>query len=304
MAMRLSGLMSGMDTESVIQQLVEARRTKVTKAKNEQTKLEWKQEAWKGLNTKLKNLQAKLNDLRFTGGYAKKATKVSDSSIASVLTSGSAANGVQTLKVNQIAKTAYLTGGKVEMKAGVTGEVTALTRMDFLMNFDKDANGVEKAKHLSVQKADGSQVDIQLTSSTTISDVLTQLQDAGLNASFDAGQKRFFVNSKEAGADANFMITGDTNALRSLGLYSNRVGGELQRIDNSSLKVAVNTSLGCLMSFPGGVSRLFDIVDAEGNKIESIGISSEDTIDDVLKRIKQFTGMEGRFDEREQKFYF
>ena len=41
MAMRLSGLMSGMDTESVIQQIVEAKRVKVTKAKNEQTRLEW-----------------------------------------------------------------------------------------------------------------------------------------------------------------------------------------------------------------------------------------------------------------------
>ena len=44
MAMRLSGLMSGMDTESIIQQLVEAKRTKVDNAKREQTKLEWKQD--------------------------------------------------------------------------------------------------------------------------------------------------------------------------------------------------------------------------------------------------------------------
>ena len=44
MAMRLSGLMSGMDTESIIQQLVEAKRTKVNNAKREQTKLEWKQD--------------------------------------------------------------------------------------------------------------------------------------------------------------------------------------------------------------------------------------------------------------------
>ena len=106
MAMRLSGLMSGMDTESIVQQLVEARSNKVTKAKNEQTKLEWKQDVWKGLNSKLKSLQSKLNDLRFTGGYAKKATKVSDSSIASVLTDGTAMNGVQTMRVKQLAKTA------------------------------------------------------------------------------------------------------------------------------------------------------------------------------------------------------
>ena len=64
MAMRMRGLMSGLDTESIIQQLVEARSTKVTKAKNDQTKLEWKQDIWKGLNTKLKTLQSKLNDLR------------------------------------------------------------------------------------------------------------------------------------------------------------------------------------------------------------------------------------------------
>ena len=59
MAMRMSGLISGMDTESIIQQLVSARQTKVDTTKKAQTKLEWKQETWKGLNTKLKNLQSK-----------------------------------------------------------------------------------------------------------------------------------------------------------------------------------------------------------------------------------------------------
>ena len=66
MAMRLSGLMSGMDTESIIQQLVEAKRTKVDNAKREQTKLEWKQDIWKDLNKNLKNLQSKyLDNMRF-----------------------------------------------------------------------------------------------------------------------------------------------------------------------------------------------------------------------------------------------
>ena len=36
MAMRLTGLMSGMDTESMIQQLVEAKSTKVETAKKDQ----------------------------------------------------------------------------------------------------------------------------------------------------------------------------------------------------------------------------------------------------------------------------
>ena len=40
--MRLSGLISGMDTESIIQQLVSAKQTKVDDAKKAQTKQEWK----------------------------------------------------------------------------------------------------------------------------------------------------------------------------------------------------------------------------------------------------------------------
>ncbi len=302
MAMRLSGLMSGMDTESVIQQIVEAKRVKVTKAKNEQTRLEWKQEAWKGLNTKLKNLQSKLNDLRFSGGYFKKNTKVSDSSIASVLTSGEAMNGVNSLEVKQLAKTAHLTGAKVNMKAGVTGEITALTNMGFLMDFEKDAQGQEMAKHLTVQKADGSQVDIQLTSSTSISDVLTQLKDAGLTANFDAGQKRFFIGAKETGEAGGFMITGNRDALDSLGLTAVAFGNTVNRIDNSSLKVSSDTALSSLMSF-SGTARTLKVIGKDGTE-KNVYLTSDMTVGEFVKRMKQDAGVDVAFDEREQKFFF
>ena len=78
MAMRMTGMMSGMDTESIIQELVAAKRTKVDDVKKKQTKLEWKQDAWKELNTKLKNLQSKyVSNMRFSTAYMKKTTKVS-----------------------------------------------------------------------------------------------------------------------------------------------------------------------------------------------------------------------------------
>ncbi len=220
MAMRLSGLMSGMDTESIIQQLVEAKSTKVTDAKNDQTKLEWKQEIWKDLNSKLKNLKTKyLDNLRFTGSYTKKTTKVSDSSAVSVITGDGAVNGVQNLEVKQLAKTAYLTGGKIEKREGSsTASMNALLTMDDLMTFEKDADGKEISKNLTLSKADGSSVDIELTSSTSISDILTKLKDAGLNASFDAKQQRFFISAKESGADNNFTISGDEDTLNALGL--------------------------------------------------------------------------------------
>ena len=77
MAMRMTGMYSGMDTESIIQELVSAKRTKVDDVKKKQTKLEWKQDDWKDLNTKLKNLQSKyISNMRFASSYMKKTTAV------------------------------------------------------------------------------------------------------------------------------------------------------------------------------------------------------------------------------------
>ena len=52
MAMRVSGINSGLDTDAIVQELVSAYSKKTEKYTKEQTKLGWKQEAWKNLNTK------------------------------------------------------------------------------------------------------------------------------------------------------------------------------------------------------------------------------------------------------------
>lgn len=213
MAMRMSGLMSGMDTESLIQQLVEAKSVKVTTAKKAQTKLNWKQDAWKDLNTKLKNLQSKfLSNMRFSTSYTKKVTKVSNPNAVSVITGENAVNGVQELSVKQLAKTAYLTGGEVTTGAG--GEaVTALTKISDLKMTDKDGNvtggmGALATNPGKINITNGStSLDIDITENTTISDVLTQLKNAGLNASFDAKWGRFSISAKNSGQENDFSIT-------------------------------------------------------------------------------------------------
>lgn len=213
MGMRLSGLMSGMDTESIISQLVEAKKTKVDKTKKAQTKLNWKQDAWKELNTKLKNLQSKyLNNMRFSTAYSKKVTKVSNPNAVSVITGEDAVNGVQSLEIRKLAKTGYLTGGEVKGVDG--GKVTAMSKLSAL--------GVTGEGSINVSTANGTSVDIKVSGDSTISDVLTQLKNAGLNANFDEGNQRFFVSSKESGAASDFSISamdaGGLNALKALGL--------------------------------------------------------------------------------------
>lgn len=226
MAMRMSGLMSGMDTESIIQELVSAKQTKVDDAKKAQTKLQWKQDAWKDLNTKLKNLQSKyLNNMRFVSSYSKRTTKVSNSSAVSVITGENAVNGVQSLQINQLAKTGYLTGAQIKSTDGK--ELTAASKLGDL--------GVTGESTFNITAGTKS-VDITVNQDTTISDVLNKLKESGVNASFDAKNQRFFVSASASGADHDFSITasdakGDA-ALSALGL---KVGLSGDKADKATL---------------------------------------------------------------------
>lgn len=212
MSMRMTGMFSGMDTESIIQELVSAKKTKVDTKKKEQTKLEWKQDAWKDLNTKLKNLQSKyIANMRFSDAYTKKTTKVSNSSAVSVITGEGAVNGVQSLEIDKLAKTAYLTGGKIKSDK----EVTALTTLgDLDENLGDDFSG-----EITVG-AGGKQTVLKIDKDTSISAVLNTMKAAGLNASYDAGQKRFFVSAQSSGADGNFSITSnDASGKKALEMF-------------------------------------------------------------------------------------
>ncbi len=217
MAMRLTGLMSGMDTDSIIQELVSARKTKVDKQVKAQTKHEWKQEAWKDLNSKLKNLQNKyISNMRYASSYMKKTTKVSNESAVSVITGEGAMNGVQELKIKQLAKTAYMTGAEISTKSGE--KATALTKLS-------DLGYLAEGAKISVNIG-GKYTDIDVNEKTTISDILTEFKKMGLNASFDENNQRLFVSAKESGVANDFSFSGTGGALTCLGLSEKNNGAK------------------------------------------------------------------------------
>lgn len=224
MAMRVTGMMSGMDTESIIQELVAVRQTKVDDVKKEQTKLEWKQEAWKELNTKIKKLYTgSLSALRYQSAYNKKATKVSNSNLVDVVTGDGAMNTVQSLQINRLAKSGYLTGGKIS--TADNGKCTSGTLVTDL--------GVTAGSCFNISAGNKS-VDITIDEKTTINDVITKLQEADVNANFDAKNQRIFIGSKESGAEGNFTITAvnsdGLNAMDKLGILTYGSGGEDDKV--------------------------------------------------------------------------
>ena len=290
--MRLSGLISGMDTESIIKQLVSAKQTKVDDAKKAQTKLEWKTTAWKDLNTKLKNLQSKyVNNMRFTSAYMKKTTSVSDSTAASIITGENAMNGVQNLKITQLAKTAYMTGGKASLrtKTDADGDDFKLNALTKLSDLSMDNNG--KALDLSTGtklniKSGDTNVELEITADTTISNVLTKLKEAGLNANFDETQQRFYISAKDSGKGNDFSITASdeigNNVLKSLGLDSasaNKIGAQNATITLNDTEYESNTNVFSI----NGLT-----ITAMKETAENVVVTTKDDVDGIYDMIKSF----------------
>lgn len=207
MAIRLSGMASGLDTDSIVQALVSSYSYKKTKYEKAQTKLGWTQEAWKSLNTKVYSLYSNVSNLRFSTAYSLKKTSVSDSTKASVKAGSSAPNGTQTLKITNTAKAGYLTGEEIN----ASSSSTTLAQLGY-------TGGDAK---INVNTKDGTK-SITLSATSTMSDVEKQLKEAGLNASYDSTYKRFYISAKDTGADNDFTLTGantgGATALYKLGI--------------------------------------------------------------------------------------
>lgn len=207
MPIRLSGLASGLDTEAIVGALVSAYSYKKDKYVKAQTKLSWKQEAWSTLNSKVYSLYTSVGTMRYSSNYTAKKTTVSDTSKATATASGSAINGTQTLSISKLAKTAYVTGG--ELSSSITGKST-LADLGF-----KTGSATGKGS-IQVRTNTGT-TNIEIESTTTINDFVSKLNEAGVQASFDENNHRFFVSSKTSGKAGDFSISAN-NELGLTGL--------------------------------------------------------------------------------------
>ena len=207
-------MVSGMDTESLVSALVSSYKLKKDNLVKAQTKLSWKQEKWKTMNTSIYGFYSgKLSSARFSTSYNLKTSTVSNDKYAKVSASSSAVSGTQRLKVNQLAATGYLTGGQIT--ATDKSKVTGSTKLSDIIG-TKDGS-------ISVKTSSGIK-SIDITEDMNVSQFVAKLKEAGLNANFDDNNGRFFISAKESGKDNDFSLTANDanglNALKALGIYT------------------------------------------------------------------------------------
>lgn len=202
MPIRMTGLTSGLDTESIVNQLMSAQRTKQTKVENKKQKLEWKQEIWKGLNTKIYGFyKDSLSKMKYSSNYSTKKASVSDSTKLTATASTKASAGSYKVEINKIASAQYVTSGKLDYKDtdGKTAKTaTSSTKLSDL--------GMSSGTVLKLEVGDKSSA-LEVNDSTTIKDFVDFCSNAGLNATFDEKQQRFFLSSKDSGEENSFKLS-------------------------------------------------------------------------------------------------
>lgn len=208
MPIRITGLNSGLDTEAIISALVSSYNYKTDKYKKAQTKLSWKQDAWKTLNSKIYSLYKNVGNLRLSNAYNTKTSTVSDNTKVTVKAGSSSVNGTYSIQVTNLAKAGYLTGGKL---ANGTTMSTKLADLGY--------TGGDGTISLTTG---GKTTDITVTGDTTIQELVVQLKESGVNASYDETNRRFYVSAKDSGVENDFSLSGGntngTAVLSALGL--------------------------------------------------------------------------------------
>ncbi|MBR5969128.1 MAG: flagellar filament capping protein FliD [Lachnospiraceae bacterium] len=174
---RITGLNSGLDTESLVTSLVAGYQKKVDTLQGNQKRHEWKQEAWKNINSSYtKFYNGPLDTMSMKSSFMKKTTTSTNSSAVSIKTKDGAMNPTQKMKVNRIASSAFTTGGKVSGAAdgGATklSSLEGVTKSEYTVKVpkyqtDSEGNEVLDANGNKIQETDENGQPVYTTETRT-----------------------------------------------------------------------------------------------------------------------------------------
>ena len=124
-SLRLPGLASGVDTDTMVKAMLGNQQLKIDKQKQQQTLLEWKRDAWKDMNSAINTFYSKyISPFRLQSTFIQNKVAVSNSAAVEVSTKGNIPTGTHTVEIQEIASGAYMKNAKLTGESKVTGDTT------------------------------------------------------------------------------------------------------------------------------------------------------------------------------------
>ncbi|PHO06816.1 flagellar hook protein FliD [Thermoanaerobacterium thermosaccharolyticum] len=201
--LRISGLASGINTDQIVSQLMQAASQPLYELEQQKQWLQWQQEDLQDINTKLLTLRDNtLFSMKLQGTYLAK-TVSSNTSIATATAGVNAVNGTYILNVNQLAKAATTASGSAinAYTKNSDGSITYNTLIPAGTTYTLNLNGKQ------ITLGDSSKA-------WTINDIVSAINSAntGVNATYDTTTDRLFLITSSTGSNAKIDFSGTTDS--------------------------------------------------------------------------------------------
>ncbi|MEZ0480697.1 flagellar filament capping protein FliD [Planococcus sp. SSTMD024] len=198
-AMRIGGLASGMDTDSIVKQMMQIQKMPLDKLMQQKVWTEWQQEATREQNLAFSSLRTSASNLRLQSSFNAYSAEATGSGSAKVTAGATAMSGKYDVQVTALATPAKYTSTAAIQK---TSEEAA-----------KSTDAIGVAGRILVNVGGETDVEVDITADMTYKAVadLLQSKTAGsvpaLRVNFDNTTSRFFISSKELGEAQNFSLS-------------------------------------------------------------------------------------------------
>lgn len=189
--MRIGGLASGMDIDSIVKQLMTAERAPLDKLNQQKQQTEWKREGYREVSTKLVSFNEKLSSLSLSSAIDSKKAMVTGASVLTATATGAATNSVLNIKVGNLASATNVV---------YQGVANATTISEI---FSGGATG-----ELTIN---GSTETIKFNATDTIDSLVSKInssKNANVTAVYDSNSGQLSLTNKKTGNSA-INISGD-----------------------------------------------------------------------------------------------
>lgn len=208
---RISGLATGLDTESIVNSLMQAERIPLDRLLQEKQIWEWKQEDYRTVNSALSELRDKLFSAKLQSTYLVKKTTSTNSAVVTATATPTANEGTYYINVNQLATpaTAFSQEGGTQtsiVKSGMTFDPNAT----LASQKDNLAGGLPATAPFSFTI--NGQVFTVDPNTTSLNQVIAQVnanKAAGVTMAYDPQAGAVFISSTSTGTTAKIEVTGE-----------------------------------------------------------------------------------------------
>ncbi|MCF7668932.1 MAG: flagellar filament capping protein FliD [Verrucomicrobia bacterium] len=274
MELGLSGLASGFDWRSLVDQLVEVERVPQRRLKVEKNQLQEKSDAYDEIISKLNNLKDSADTLKESSFFTKRSADVSDTSLATATAADGALLGSYLFDVTQLATATSIDGqSDIASPLSATDDVSSLVLSDAAFS-----NQVTEGTFT----INNSQITV--STSDTLQDVFDAINTAtggDVTASYSSADDKITLSSS---SEIILGSAADTsNFLQLTRLTNNGTGSVTSSSKLGSVKITAplsSSNLSTAVSDGGSGNGEFTI-----NGVSISFDASSDTMNDVIGRI-------------------